>query len=383
MGRGGRALVLGLVGSALVGCGRDTDDAVKSIIDRARHGDPGDGHGQPDAGPGQADGGCGAGTPDAGGGCGTAAPAEGWTQVPAPTTVDVFSAWTVAPGDTWFLASDATTTALHWNGTSIAASAAQPSGANIGSKIWAADASDVLVTGTRYNRWNGSAWVDITPAPDGGGRPIWGLGPDDVWTQFGGEVLHWDGTSWVDMHAPDAQFAFVSAFWGTSPNDVWVGGSYGGSWPVVYLWHWNGQAWSPGVAPASEQNSERGDISALWGFATNDIWAVGVGMPSQNWQPQIWHYDGTAWTHVATPSLSGTVTGVWGPCARDVWATVDLGIVNDNGVVSRPGALWHFDGNVWATVDLPYLPALRAVTGSSATDVWIAGAGGAVYHRAQ
>jgi len=99
-------------------------------------------------------------------------------------------------------------------------------------------------------------------------------------------------------------------------------------------------------------------LNALWGSGGNDIWAVGD-------QGVTRHWDGDAWTVVASPVVSD-LRGVWGSRSDDVWA------VGDDGTVI------HWDGASWTVKEIPASadrrPRLRAINGTG-DDVWIAGEG--------
>jgi len=99
-------------------------------------------------------------------------------------------------------------------------------------------------------------------------------------------------------------------------------------------------------------------LNGLWGFRGDDIWAVGD-------QGAIRHWDGEAWSVVASPAVAN-LHGVWGARSDDVWA------------VGEDGAVIHWDGTSWTVIDIPFSgehrPLLRAVAGAG-DDVWIAGEG--------
>jgi hypothetical protein len=74
-------------------------------------------------------------------------------------------------------------------------------------------------------------------------------------------------------------------------------------------------------------------LTAVWGSAKNDVWAVGSG-------GTIIHYDGTAWTPTPT-NLKHTFQAVWGSSATDVWAvaTSDV-ILRSNGFAANGATSW-------------------------------------------
>jgi hypothetical protein len=78
-------------------------------------------------------------------------------------------------------------------------------------------------------------------------------------------------------------------------------------------------------------------------------------------QPRLLHFDGTAWTAVASGGGAG-LTGLWGTGPDDVWAT---------GGDAMSGELLHFGGSSWSTVWTTPASVGRL------TSVW--GADGALY----
>ena len=149
------------------------------------------------------------------------------------------------------------------------------------------------------------------------------VGADDVWlVGAAGTIVRIAGDELSTIPSPTSALA---AIWATGPKDVWVGGPDG-------QYHWDGQVWT--YRPLETNPVQRG-VSALWGCAANDIWAVGTS--SARW-------DGSRWASVPVPSdvlvSDGGIRTVWGSACDDVWA----GSLLDS---SGTGAIYHFDGSVW------------------------------------
>ena len=122
-------------------------------------------------------------------------------------------------------------------------------------------------------------------------------------------VYHWNGTSWSTV---SAGISGVRAIWGTSPSDVWIGGTGGN---VV---HWNGTSWS---APILVGNT---DVGGIWGTSTSDVYLV-------NRAGSIWHFNGTNWVRYRNPADS--YVGVWGSSRTDVWVVGADAAFQNNRVV--------------------------------------------------
>jgi hypothetical protein len=82
-------------------------------------------------------------------------------------------------------------------------------------------------------------------------------------------------------------------------------------------------------------------LSAIYGFAPNDVWAVGEHISSNPTPPPnfldsslIIHYDGTQWREVKLNGGRG-LAEVSVPAPNDIW------------VCGTAGTLFHFDGSKW------------------------------------
>jgi len=123
-------------------------------------------------------------------------------------------------------------------------------------------------------------------------------------------------------------------------------------------------------------------VLSIAGHSDHDLWAVGADQGSG---PLALHYDGSAWTRVATGSrgtlwwtqsfadgttmmagaqstilvttdgvtfqrqhtpglANATIFGLWGAASNNVYAV--------GGVAGRDGFIWHWDGTTWSAIDL-------------------------------
>ncbi|TNF32056.1 MAG: hypothetical protein EP329_11255 [Deltaproteobacteria bacterium] len=101
-----------------------------------------------------------------------------------------------------------------------------------------------------------------------------------------------------------------------------------------------------------------GALSGVWGAAPDDVWIVG-GRPGV---AEIHHYDGAAWSEVAAPSDADLLVWVYGFASDDVLA------------VGVAGTVAHWDGATWTTLDSGTDADLWGVFGFGPDDVWIVGA---------
>ncbi|MFO0617633.1 MAG: hypothetical protein U0414_33875 [Polyangiaceae bacterium] len=113
---------------------------------------------------------------------------------------------------------------------------------------------------------------------------------------------------------------------------------------------YDGRRWSAAREPSGA------DLFAVWGRASDDVFAVGRG---------VFHFDGRAWSKLASSDFPlGAVTGVEG--SKDVF-------------VGGSGALFHFDGATWTTVSSPFDPLFTALYAVSTKDVFIGASNGGIF----
>ena len=143
----------------------------------------------------------------------------------------------------------------------------------------------------------------------------------------------------------------LNAVWGTASNDVFAVGNAG------TILHRNGSAWSPMTSGTTE------DLRGVWGFASNDVYVVGRRLT-------VLHYDGNAWTTMSTthPAFLPSLNAIWGS-ASDLWA-VGSGYLR-----------MHYNGSSWSGTTNIITNSLHAVWGSSASNVLAVGDFGSVYRH--
>jgi hypothetical protein len=206
----------------------------------------------------------------------------------------------------------------------------------------------------------GPAWhvvlQDLTPTL----LSVWGTSATDVFAVGGPlgngtptAVLHYDGTSWTDLHAGG-----TDTFWwahGTSGTDVWFVGTSG------RISHWDGAEF------ASFASGTTATLFGVFAASPTDVWAVGGTPDAGSSQPNdvLLHYDGTGWTPSPLPQTLGRAFfKVWGTGSGDLY------------VVGEYGTIWHRTGTIWALeADSPPVATgnLTTVNGCSASEVYAVG----------
>jgi hypothetical protein len=156
----------------------------------------------------------------------------------------------------------------------------------------------------------------------------------------------------------------VVSVWGTSASDVYlVGGDAGdGHGPIAR--HFDGMSWA---------HLDTGQIGNLWwvfGFPGGPVYMGGDG-------GTILRYQAGAFTRMPTPSDVGTVFGIWGATAGDVWA------VGGSPGGANGAFAWRLQGDSWVAAagfptDLAMTDAIWKIYGRTATDAWMVGTNGKV-----
>lgn len=186
-------------------------------------------------------------------------------------------------------------------------------------------------------------------------------------------IEHWDGTSWRRIDTPIlGSEAFLWGVAAVSASDVWAVGSYNDSGSKTLVLHWNGATWSVVPSPNAGYANQLRAIAAV---NANDIWAVGS---SSNGTLTL-HWNGATWSRVTSPP--GLVfESVSAASASDVWAvgwTYD-GQINFKQIENT--LIAHWDGSAWSAVaspnpstGTPPVNNLYGVATVSSSDAWAVG----------
>jgi hypothetical protein len=139
--------------------------------------------------------------------------------------------------------------------------------------------------------------------------------------------------------------------------------------------HWDGTAWSK--VKIQGLGYGMGAINAVSAFSPSDIWAVGYrDIPSTRYTaPLTLHWNGTAWSVVASPTGAGLLQGVSAISATGAWAVGDT--ENPDPTVGTLAMRWN--GTTWSTIPSPdpgpfgYANELRSVAATSPDNAWAVG----------
>jgi hypothetical protein len=133
--------------------------------------------------------------------------------------------------------------------------------------------------------------------------------------------------------------------WGSSPENVYVVGHNERGYGKMFLY--DGKTWEHIPIPLSAVPGPF-DLSATYGFAADDIWAVGNHIVDNPNPPPtflhtslILHYDGMKWQEVKLTEQKSGLSAIWGSSPDDIWAS------------GLDGTVLHYDGLTWQPVSLP------------------------------
>ena len=149
------------------------------------------------------------------------------------------------------------------------------------------------------------------------------------------------GTSWTTLNlAPD-----LLDVWSATATSALAVGEFG------FVYRWNGSGWSRVTAPTTAT------LTSVWMADATSAFLGGDDGTLLRW-------DGSSLSTMTVPTTSD-ILAIWGTSRTNVYAT------------TRAGELLRFTGTNWA-VQSTAPSALRALTGTGATDVYMAGENGFV-----
>jgi hypothetical protein len=147
---------------------------------------------------------------------------------------------------------------------------------------------------------------------------------------------------------PGSYQTLMNRIWGRSARDLYIVGHNDQPGPGT-MFHYDGSSWSTTHFHVADGGTVAGavSLSSVYGFASNDVWAVGERIQTNPTPPPNFidssltiHFDGTRWAEVRL--LGGRyLMDVWGTSSKDVWTG------------GTYGTLAHFDGSRWRRETLP------------------------------
>jgi hypothetical protein len=187
------------------------------------------------------------------------------------------------------------------------------------------------------------------------------------------------GWTRVPTPSPSSQANYLSAVAAASSTDVWAVGAWYRpiATPGTLTEHWNGTAWSVVASPNFNQGYN--ELYGATAIASNDVWAVGYHNVSEygSEKTMALHWDGTRWRIVPTRNIgedANMLLAVDGLASNDVWA-VGFGHSSSNQV--GVPLIQHWDGTRWSLSRAPNVghgfTSLHGVAAIASNDVWAVG----------
>lgn len=244
---------------------------------------------------------------------------------------------------------------------------------------------------TLIEHWNGKQWhVVRSPNPGSAYNSLNGVAaitPDNIWavgtsantsSNLNGHPLveHWNGKQWgIIQNPPGSDQSILQGITVLTANDIWaVGGNDAGT----FTEHWNGTKWE--VVPSPNLEEPLNTLMGVKAFSANDVWAVGFAEgPGQGQDVQrtlTEHWDGSKWSIVPSPNVSGRQCMFYGMTAittNDVWA---VGIALNYSAGTANTLVEHWNGRQWSVMSSPNAGegnVLMQVNAFSANNVWAVG----------
>jgi hypothetical protein len=226
-------------------------------------------------------------------------------------------------------------------------------------------------------------------AVDPGSGGVWAVGYYNDHTIQNGPwdqalIQRWDGSNLSVVTSPKRTLYsnYLSQVAVVSVNDAWaVGSNFGGSsrYGANYTTlteHWDGTGWSNVPSPNISGIYTANWLNGAAVVSADNIWAIGyydqasIVCRTCVAQTLVEHWDGAIWSIIASPNVGTSdniLNSVAVVSANDIWAVGWAG--------SRTLAL-HWDGSTWNVVPTPSLgtfASLGAVAAISSSDVWALG----------
>src|SRR2546422_1382203 len=260
--------------------------------------------------------------------------------------------------------------------------------------------ADVWAVGESQNRtrvrgltehWNGTAWSIIPssyPQQHSELRGVAAISSDDVWgvgfrlglSPYQTFAEHWDGTLWSRVATPNRKSIhnYFTAAAAASSTDVWAVGYTQApheSTEKTLIEHWNGTAWSIVASPNPGPKLDENELLSVNAVSANDVWAVGYYEDPAHvgYHTLTEHWDGASWTIVSAPDVdvNNILYSVTGVEASDVWAVGESYDINPGSTLIE-----HWNGSAWWIVPSPAPGSnsvLQGVAAISSNDVWALG----------
>lgn len=200
-----------------------------------------------------------------------------------------------------------------------------------------------------------TVWGQDPTAPRASGfGAIWASSSNNIFLTIpaGDSVVRWDGSTWAGVPLGNLS-QFLHHLWGVSPNSVYLAGGRVGN--GAQLLHFDGTAWTEVASNSTEE------FDGVWGLSDASVFTVGS-------DALVWKFDGTQIVIQAMLAPGGQLFSLWGSDNNSIFA------------VGIQGLIVHWDGTTWSLMTSGTNATLTAVWGTSPTNVYAVGSSGAILH---
>jgi hypothetical protein len=249
-------------------------------------------------------------------------------------------------------------------------------------------ASSAEVVFTTVTGLPGDASIPIRSVSGTASNDVWAAGGADLEDGFPpyqkGRLLHWDGTEWTVDDELASQGVGYRALWGNPTSGIWVHGidnsaPFEGYRARLFRRRPGASAWTSIDLPDDPNGGPRAyaaEVRAANVSSDSSVWLYGAsGLPNV----LVWHGVSTdsgvtfTWSAKRLDYWERPITAYWGAAANDTWAVGELGRVT------------RFDGASWKqaairVTGIPVAETFRGIWGTSSEDFWVVG-GDVALHR--
>jgi hypothetical protein len=187
---------------------------------------------------------------------------------------------------------------------------------------------------------------------------------------------HWDGTSWTVVATPNVgSFAnLFNAVVANSTRDVWAFGFTGNGSGIraTLTEHWDGSTWT--VVPSPNISGTDNTLTSGVANTSTNVWAGGAyNCQTGSCQTLIERWNGTKWKIIPSPNnnnLSNPINAMASNGRNDMWAIGDWYTGSTFDTLAE-----HWNGASWSIVTSPNtaFTALIGATALNTSDVWAVG----------
>lgn len=188
----------------------------------------------------------------------------------------------------------------------------------------------------------------------------------------GGDVYHYDGSSWRVIDVPPVfidQHLNPKSIYAVSPDDVWIAGygSVGKNTDKGFVQHWDGNSWEIVDTPYTGHPYTT-FFNSMDGSGPNDIWVVGYGFGTTDWESIAMHWDGNSWTQTTLLTNDFSVASVLAMEPGNAWT-----------LPTQTGGMNYWDGAAWSSASGLVFPetaqfiSVRDVKKADICDAWVVG----------